>query len=480
MNDMGRWTGSGLWLSVTLLTLVVTIAPRARGAAELEDGRGLDLRLFRPPVDPYGYLTVNGTDSLVPGDVGVRLTFDAGFGLVPLRGFRWSASESPDQAESTSKLVDSATTGTLALSLGIIGRLAAGIALPAEHLSGPPSVVPGAYNDGVARAPRALRSTGLGDLELSAKYGFMPATPGDLVDGAVPGVAAVIRVGLPTGDGEALRGDPGVTVWPTFVAEYAPFAPLRFGIEAGYRVITRRGALLPAGGRVSPVTTSADASPDLRYADGCNAPITTATCPGPIVGGSRFAYDDLVTIGAGAKLAATRRLALFLDWYAAGVARSLGKERAISGELALGGRYQVTSYVSATLGGAFGAPRGLVGATVRGFLSLIVAPSDADLDGDGYPTRDDACPDAAEDFDGFRDSDGCPDDDNDRDGVADVMDQCPDDRGTQEGGGCSIRAIGDRDGDGVNDYRDACPDEATPGTRSGCPVGTSNKTGGTR
>ena len=68
--------------------------------------------------------------------------------------------------------------------------------------------------------------------------------------------------------------------------------------------------------------------------------------------------------------------------------------------------------------------------------------TDRDRDGDGILDRDDACPDVAEDFDKFEDTDGCPDLDNDKDGILDVDDGCPD---TPE------------DGDGFED-EDGCPE----------------------
>jgi hypothetical protein len=46
-------------------------------------------------------------------------------------------------------------------------------------------------------------------------------------------------------------------------------------------------------------------------------------------------------------------------------------------------------------------------------------------DGDGISLDLDACPNAAEDFDGFEDKDGCPDLDNDNDGIPDLDDRCP-------------------------------------------------------
>lgn len=88
-----------------------------------------------------------------------------------------------------------------------------------------------------------------------------------------------------------------------------------------------------------------------------------------------------------------------------------------------------------------------------------------DRDGDGIYDDVDACPDEAEDADGFQDADGCPDTDNDQDGVADNRDRCP---GTdadatktkedvdrfEDGDGCPDP---DNDDDGIADARDACP-----------------------
>lgn len=49
----------------------------------------------------------------------------------------------------------------------------------------------------------------------------------------------------------------------------------------------------------------------------------------------------------------------------------------------------------------------------------------ADADGDGVADSVDECPDIAEDYDDFAESDGCPDLDNDADGIPDVDDECP-------------------------------------------------------
>ena len=100
-----------------------------------------------------------------------------------------------------------------------------------------------------------------------------------------------------------------------------------------------------------------------------------------------------------------------------------------------------------------GLVQGVFGATL-----WFGGPGDAD--NDGIEDRYDACPDAAEDYDGFRDDDGCPDYDNDNDGIPDERDACPDDPedrdGFQDEDGCPDP---DNDGDGIIDAEDDCPDQ---------------------
>lgn len=97
-----------------------------------------------------------------------------------------------------------------------------------------------------------------------------------------------------------------------------------------------------------------------------------------------------------------------------------------------------------------------------------------DRDMDGIPDAIDACPTAAEDFDGFEDTDGCPDVDNDGDGILDVNDNCPDRAedfdGFEDADGCPEV---DNDGDGILDTDDKCPNAAETFNRfedtDGCP-----------
>jgi outer membrane protein OmpA-like peptidoglycan-associated protein len=71
---------------------------------------------------------------------------------------------------------------------------------------------------------------------------------------------------------------------------------------------------------------------------------------------------------------------------------------------------------------------------------VVVAGPPPDKDEDGFPDKDDKCPDRAEDTDNFEDSDGCPEIDNDNDRVLDIADKCPTENenlnGFQDDDGC--------------------------------------------
>jgi outer membrane protein OmpA-like peptidoglycan-associated protein len=86
-----------------------------------------------------------------------------------------------------------------------------------------------------------------------------------------------------------------------------------------------------------------------------------------------------------------------------------------------------------------------------------------DLDHDGLPDFEDACPARPEDPDGYADEDGCPDRDDDNDAIADDADRCPMEaetaNGWQDDDGCPD-ADPDADGDGIADALDRCPHEA--------------------
>lgn len=108
--------------------------------------------------------------------------------------------------------------------------------------------------------------------------------------------------------------------------------------------------------------------------------------------------------------------------------------------------------------------------SVEFLVGIELQVGNKDTDGDGLLDKDDACPEAPEDVDGFEDADGCPDTDNDADGLADTADQCPmeaeDADGFEDDNGCPDP---DNDGDGILDEPDECPNEPGTGATRGCP-----------
>lgn len=113
---------------------------------------------------------------------------------------------------------------------------------------------------------------------------------------------------------------------------------------------------------------------------------------------------------------------------------------------------------------------------VRVAYAPIRQPPSADLDRDGIPDREDACPQEKGISDPDRTRNGCPrPSDLDNDGVSDAQDLCPrDPRGVHPDPkrvGCPL---GDQDHDGILDIEDPCPkqppgDKPDP-SRKGCPM----------
>jgi hypothetical protein len=124
------------------------------------------------------------------------------------------------------------------------------------------------------------------------------------------------------------------------------------------------------------------------------------------------------------------------------------------------------SPLTISVGGGAGVLKGIGIPTARGFLGVLYNAESRDRDQDGISDDADACPEEAEDRDGFEDSDGCPDFDNDQDSMPDEVDKCADKAedidGFEDKDGCPED---DNDKDGVVDTSDMCP--AQPETVNG-------------
>ena len=419
--------------------------PAGANAQQLEMG-GADLHLFRPAIDSKGHLTVNGTDILGHLDFSFGLVLDYGRDILDFDGYEHNTGVGAFAASRTAHIVDNYFTGTLSGNLGIKNWMVVGLQLPISLISGPAvQVQEGIYNDDNEREPRGLDSQGIGDLTLHAKVRFTRAERDPL------GCAAILRLQLPTGDDATFRGEPGFTIWPSFVTEWRPIRRIRLSGELGYRLNVGDGASFPVGGRTAPHGVVM-MNEDLNAVDA------------QLVRGTPYAYDDLLTYGVGASFRLGSSLDLVAEVYGTTIVSAIGDEGSTSIE-ALGGLkifVQESSYLQLGAGGAI-TPTSFQAANLRFTAGFVFEPSIGDRDGDGFKDDVDQCVSEPEDYDTFADEDGCPDPDNDRDGIIDDLDECPlvpEDRdGDADDDGCPEGNEGDRDGDGILDDVDDCPDD---------------------
>ncbi|HEY8946684.1 MAG TPA: hypothetical protein VIM73_20670, partial [Polyangiaceae bacterium] len=210
------------------LVALGSFVTRPVSADTLPGGGGLDVRLYRPPVDAHGFLAVNGAFLAAPGKGGVSIVSEIGVKATPI--------------DAEHDLVDVAATSLVGASIALAPPIAVGVALPLQSVSGtvPIDFAPGSPKP---EGPYAsFRSIGPGDVELNAKVGGAAFGAGPF------GFAGVARASLPTGQSSALRGDPGVSLWPSAVLEYAPIGFARAAIEVGYRWVSGRGARVRVAG----------------------------------------------------------------------------------------------------------------------------------------------------------------------------------------------------------------------------------------
>ena len=398
------------WVVVLASLLVLPGLAQAQVTSATLHSGGMDLHLFRPAIDSKGHLSVNGTDLLGHRDFSFGLVLDAGFGILPFRGFVDDSSVRPLDADRTDRIVSQAFTGTLHFNYGLFNRVVVGLQLPIVVMNGSAIEVPGEYNIDT-RAPRGLAYQGIGAITIHAKARILRAERDPI------GLAAILRVQLPTGDPGQFASDPGLALWPSLVAEYRPVRRARFSLELGYRLVIGDGTTFSVDGRTDP--------------DPMNSSATGAVLTDP---GTPLTYNDMLTFGFGMSFRVADSLDLVGEIYGSQIASEFGTSGALSLEALLGLKIFVQQNSYLTISGGMGIPvGGFQSADYRAVLGFIFEPSIGDRDGDGYKDDVDQCPDEPEDFDGFSDEDGCPDPDNDRDGILDVDDKCPNEPETYNG-----------------------------------------------
>jgi hypothetical protein len=422
-----------LRLSAAVLAASLSLAPsRLSAQAGQLAGDGADAHMFRPAVDSKGYIYTNGTSILGAGDYSFGLILDAGFGIMPFSGFSYDRRAMIDAGdfnasgvatsgfEENDHLIDNAVTGTLHFNYGIANTAVVGLQVPIMILSGPNVVVPGVFND--AARPVGLDSQGFSNITLHGKVRLVRHEAHKV------GLAGILLVEAPTGEPKEFRGDPGFGLWPILAFEYVPVPIFKLGLNAGYHFNTGKSDPLPFDGQVRPVNSLTIASGALRTPGMCGpgagaaTPITNATCPGGVSGGSLVAYDDMITGSLAASLRFAKAAELVAETYVNQVASATGDDGSLGAEVIGGLKIYVENNSYLVLGGGVGYLESINSADIRAVLGFIFEPSIGDRDGDGYKDDVDECPDEPEDFDHFEDEDGCPDPDNDRDGMLDVDD----------------------------------------------------------
>ncbi|HEX9398647.1 MAG TPA: OmpA family protein [Anaeromyxobacter sp.] len=239
-----------------------------------------------------------------------------------------------------------------------------------------------------------ISRTTLGDVRIGAKVPLLDATRFPL------GLAALLDVRVPTGNGDAFYSD-GLAVVPSAIATRA-FGPVRLDAQLGYvvRSAGQYAQLVVHDG----LTYAVGASGDLPPA----GPLRRWRAIAELTGGWPRGYDL-----SGERYRAPLSARGGLRWYA---------WRALSVEVGGG----------AGLGDAgFGREAWRVFTGIRWGLAPLGAPDD-DYDHDGVPNAKDQCPRDA----GPAALDGCPDRDGDE--IPDRDDKCPDKPGPVQNDGCPV------------------------------------------
>jgi len=417
------------------------VSTHANASTSLDNGDGMNTRLFRSAVDSKGFFTVNGTDVLGKGDLAFGLVLDGGFGLLRLRDT--ATPQGVARAGKEPQLINSQFHGTLFISYSPFKNFTVGVGIPTDLVQGDAAdpakcVAPdctaapsaGTEAPGTAARKTDVNSFFSGNYALNLKYRILR------VEDSPIGMAIVFQAEVPASRETSMgyAADPGVALTPLLALEKRFGAAQRFriGLNVGANIITGNGSTVG----------------DLKAGDPGKS-LKHGTAAVARLGLSYRITDDVDLVG---------------ETYSHYLLKNdAGGSAGMSAEGVGGVKIFVERNSYLFLGGGVGYLKGYQAATARGFLGFIFEPSIGDRDGDGIKDDVDKCPDDPEDRDGFQDEDGCPDPDNDQDGIPDKNDACPNDPETKNGiadeDGCPDGIDGDRDKDGIPDSKDKCPDD---------------------
>lgn len=362
--------------------------------------------------------------SVGPGTTTPASRFSFGLGLSYLSRPVGFLVGGPDPDGTKVWVVDNAVNATFLWALGITERLQLTASTPVTLFQDGAGLYAVLGSD--AELPRA----GIRDLRFGLDFAILPRPRAGTGEGL--SLVGRFQFALPTGQKDALAGSSTMTWLPSVVGEYR-WGRMTFAGEIGARV---RGANELAGAVVgTQMQASLGVSVDIlpKYL-AANA--------------EAFALIGVDKQPQAALREGPSEMLIPAEWMV-----SVSSAPLLGGDL------------SASLGGGgmlpFASESAITTPRMRFSLALRYAPTGRDADADGVLDRDDRCPGAVEDRDGFQDDDGCPEADNDGDRIPDERDRCRDDAETVDGfkddDGCPDL---DDDDDSIPDENDACRNEA--------------------
>ena len=455
----------------------------ASSTALAEPTSGVDAMLFRSSYDTGGIFGVEGARLMPKRDISFKLQL--GYAQSPIDaavpGIGVMAGDTTKES-----ILDYLVTLDMTFGMSLTSKIAIGLDFGGYRTAtGVGYGTRGRYETGgVIKTPStgliALRP--LSNIDPSANPDDASAYLGDDLAGPLDAragikvalyedpkiaVTAVGTVVLPFGDDYMLLGDSNLVYEPKLAFEWRADRIHATRVVANVGARIRQRTVLQGYDTADSAMTTNDAKVFLDVGSEALAAVGAQyeLTPRAIIGAEAQGFIPLPTsIGYGKCHLFNGRSCKSLDdadyWEGA-------KKGDLAALVAVGINLRISAELTADVVASTG-PVGARGDDFRITTGLVWSPQPAgvsapgrnDHDGDGIPDSVDACPDEAEDKDGFQDEDGCADVDNDGDGTADGNDDCPnepeDKDGFQDGDGCPER---DNENDGVPDATDRCPND---------------------
>ncbi len=319
---------------------------------------------FRPALDRYGFLGMNGSGT--PGHMRWNLGFFTWYSNEPLR-IRYA--DEPNE-----QVIDHRWTGDLFVELGLFGRWSLALEVPLVL-----------YQTGNTATPIDGRTSFTGfaveDPRLTTKVRLLgPKTEQTQNRPDGPGLGLLLTLPVPIGSGSFYASDGQFTFDAQLLGDFHLLGA-GAGIMLGwrYRVHEREFGTDVLG-------------QELQYGFALKPPIPPAK--------DLFGLLEL-----------------------RGTTSFRGRStNTLEGDI---GVRWTKRHVTMTAALGMGFVRGLGQPRFRAIVGVSWSPQTDDLDGDGIPDSRDECPRLPEDIDGFEDEDGCMDPDNDNDFIPDIDDKCP-------------------------------------------------------